>query len=116
MASHILPVAVNKRGVMCGNCCEAVSDNAPQVDGSVDRDSRLAAWPMGGREGTAFDAGRNCLTQDQTTVPVHFSKERTQQMVPGRPEEPKDGTKERVSVRQVGSAAGHQPPNGVFHE
>jgi hypothetical protein len=61
-------------------------------------------------------AGPNNLAQGQTTVLVHFSKERTQQMVPGRPEEPRDGTKERVGVRQAGSAAGHQPPNGVFHE
>jgi hypothetical protein len=43
MANHILRLAANKEGVICGNHYDAVSDNTLQVSGSVDRDSQRAA-------------------------------------------------------------------------
>jgi hypothetical protein len=75
----------------------------------MDRDSQRAAWSIGERQGTVFEAGANNLTQDQTTVLVHLGKERTQQMVLVRLEEPKDGMKSRVSVRKAGSARAINP-------
>jgi hypothetical protein len=74
--------------------------------------ARLPAT-AGKRPGTVFQAGLNNLTQDQTTGLAHFVKKRTQQMVLVRLEEPKDGMKDRVSVRQAGSAAGHRPQRRV---
>jgi hypothetical protein len=91
-----------------------VSDNTPQVDGSVDRDAQRAAWSIDAKEATTFDAGLNNLTHAPTTVLVRYGKERTQPMVLVRLEEPKGGMKERVSVRQAGSVAGHQPPQRSF--
>jgi hypothetical protein len=38
-----------------------------------------------------FEAGLNNLTQNETTVLVHYGKDRTQQMMLVRLEEPKDG-------------------------
>jgi hypothetical protein len=93
IANHILQLAVNKEGVNCGNCSGAVSDNTLRVYGSADRDSQRAAWSTGEKEVTVFEARRNDLTQDQTTVLAPFGTERTQQMVPVRLERPRDGIK-----------------------
>ncbi len=93
MGKHILRIAVNKKGAICDNYYDAVSDNTLQVSGSMDRDLQRAAWSIGESQGTAFEAGLNNLTQDHTRVLVHYGKERTQQRVLVRLEEPKDGMK-----------------------
>ena len=84
---------MNNEGVICGNDDDAVSDNTLQVYGSMDRDSQRAAWSIGEKQDIVYEAGLNNLTQDQTTVLVHFGKERTEQMVLVRLEEPKEGAK-----------------------
>ncbi len=63
------------------------------VYGSVDQTSQRAAWSIGEKKDVVFEAGLNNLAQDQTTVLVHFGKERSQRMLLVRLEEPKDGGK-----------------------
>jgi hypothetical protein len=39
------------------------------------------AWSIGDKKTTVFEAGLNNLTQEQTTLLVHYGKERTRQMI-----------------------------------
>jgi hypothetical protein len=93
VAQRIFQLAVNKAGVVRGNYYDAVADNTLPVYGSVDPKSQRVAWSIGDKKDIIFETGLNNLTQEQTTVLAHFGKERTQQMVLVRLEEPKDGQK-----------------------
>jgi len=45
----------------------------------VDRKTQRAAWTVGDRNEPVFEAGMANLTRPQTTMLVHFGKERAQQ-------------------------------------
>jgi len=90
VANQIFQLAVNRDGLIRGNYYDAVADNTLPVYGSVDRRSQRAAWSIGDKKDTVFEAGLANLTQEQTTVLVHYGKERTQQMLLVRLEEPRD--------------------------
>jgi hypothetical protein len=68
-----------------------VADNTMPVYGSVDPKSQRAAWSIGEKKEIVFEAGLNNLTQNETTLLVHYGKVRTQQMMLVRLGEPKDG-------------------------
>jgi hypothetical protein len=93
VAQHIFQLGVNKEGVVRGNYYDAVADNTLPVYGSVDKKTQRVAWSIGEKKDIVFEAGLSNLTQDETTVLVHYGKERTQQMVLVRLEEPKDEKK-----------------------
>jgi hypothetical protein len=93
VAQRIFQLAVNKAGVVRGNYYDAVADNTLPVYGSVDPKSQRVAWSIGDKKDIVIETGLNNLTQEQTTALVHYGKERTQQMVLVRLEEPKDEKK-----------------------
>jgi hypothetical protein len=90
-AQRIFQLGVNRAGVIRGNYYDTVADNTMPVYGSVDPKSQRAAWSIGEKKDVVFEAGLNNLTQNETTVLVHFGKDRTQQMMFVRLEGPKDG-------------------------
>jgi hypothetical protein len=92
-AQHIFQLGINKDGTIRGNYYDAVADNTLPVYGSVDKNSQRAAWSIGEKKDIVFEAGLNNLTQQETTILVHYGKERAQQMVLVRLEEPKDEKK-----------------------
>jgi hypothetical protein len=91
VAQRIFQLAVNKGGVVRGNYYDAVADNTLPVFGSVDPKTQRAAWSVGEKKDIVFEAGLTNLTQNETTVLVHYGKDRTQQMELVRLEEPKNG-------------------------
>jgi hypothetical protein len=88
VAQHIFQLALNKAGIVRGNYYDAVADNTLPVYGSVDARTQRVAWSVGEKKTVVFEAGLNNLTQDQTTVLVHYGKERSDQMVLVRLEDP----------------------------
>ena len=90
VAQRVFQLAVNKAGVVRGNYYDAVADNSLPVYGSVDAKSQRVAWSIGEKKTVIFEAGLNNLTDDQTSVLVHYGKERTEQMMLVRLEEPKE--------------------------
>ena len=78
-ANQIFQLAVNKDGVLRGNYYDALSDSTLPVLGSVDKKSQRAAWTVGDRKETVYETGIGNLTQGETTMLVHFGKDRTQQ-------------------------------------
>jgi hypothetical protein len=91
VAQRIFQLGINKAGIIRGNYYDAVADNTLPVYGSVDQKSQRAAWSIGEKKDIVFEAGLNNLTQDQSTVLVHFGKDRTDQMALVRLPEPADG-------------------------
>jgi hypothetical protein len=77
--NDLLQLAVNKAGVIRGNYYNALSDTTLPVYGSVDKKTQRAAWTVGDRKEPVFEAGIANLTRPETTMLVHFSKDRTQQ-------------------------------------
>ncbi|MFO0848753.1 MAG: hypothetical protein U0871_09390 [Gemmataceae bacterium] len=93
VAQRIFQLAVNKSGVVRGNYYDAVADNTTPVYGSVDKATQRVAWSIGEKKDIVFETGLNSLTKDEATVLIHYGKERTEQMMLVRLEEPK-GDKE----------------------
>ncbi len=87
-SNHIFQLAVNKQGVIRGNYYDAVTDSTALVFGSVDKKSQRAAWTVGDRKTPIYEAGIANLTRNETTMLVHYGKDRTQQFSLIRIEEP----------------------------
>jgi hypothetical protein len=77
--------------VLRGNYYSAVTDMNLPVYGSVDAKTQRAAWTVGGQKGTVYETGIGNLTDPQTTMLVHFGKDRTQQWTLVRLEPPEEG-------------------------
>jgi hypothetical protein len=86
--SDLFQLAINRAGVIRGNCYNALSDTSLPVVGSVDKKSQRAAWTITGRNTPVFEAGYANLTKSETTMLVHFSAERAQQWTLVRMEQP----------------------------
>jgi hypothetical protein len=90
-ANQIFQLAINKDGVLRGNYYDALSDTTLPVYGSVDKKTQRAAWTVGDRKDTVYETGVGNLTEDETTMLVHFGKDRTQQWTLIRLEQPDEG-------------------------
>lgn len=65
--AHIyLQLAVSRKGEIKGNYYDAVSDATQVVSGSIDRDTRKAAWTVG--KGARFETTLDALTQTPSDV------------------------------------------------
>ena len=87
-SNHIFQLSINKQGVIRGNYYDAVTDSTSLVYGSVDKKTQRAAWTVGDRKSPVYEAGIANLTKDETTMVVHYSKERSEQYALIRIEEP----------------------------
>jgi hypothetical protein len=86
--NDLFQLAVNKSGVIRGNYYNALSDTTLPVYGSVDKQTQRAAWTVDDRKEPVFEAGIANLTRPQTTMLVHYGKDRTQQWTLLRIEQP----------------------------
>jgi hypothetical protein len=91
--NDLFQLAVNKAGTIRGNYYNALSDTTLPVYGSVDKKTQRAAWTVGDKKETIYEAGFANLTKEQTTVLVHFGKDRTQQWTLIRVEQPPENKK-----------------------
>ncbi|MBL8795223.1 MAG: hypothetical protein JNM56_15060 [Planctomycetia bacterium] len=92
-ANDLFQLAVNKAGVIRGNYYNALSDATLPVYGSVDKKSQRAAWTVGDKKEPIYEAGFANLTKAETTMLVHFGKDRTQQWTLVRIEQPPEQKK-----------------------
>jgi hypothetical protein len=93
VAQRIFQIALNKDGVVRGNYYDAVADTTTPVYGSLDKKTQRVAWSIGEKKDIVFEAGLQNLTKDESTVLIHYGKDRTEQQMLARLEEPKDGKK-----------------------
>jgi hypothetical protein len=87
-SNDLFQLAVNKEGIIRGNFYSALSDTALPVNGSVDKKTRRAAWTVGDKKEPIYEAGFANLSKAETTMMVHFGKDRSQQWTLIRVEQP----------------------------
>jgi hypothetical protein len=78
-SNDLFQLAVNKAGTIRGNYYNALTDATLPVHGAVDKSSQRAAWTVGDRKEPIYEAGFANLTKSETTLLVHFGKDRSQQ-------------------------------------
>ena len=92
-SNTMFQLAVDKNGIIRGNYYDALQGTSTEVYGSVDPKTQRAAWTIGKNQNTVFETGVYNLTKEQTPVLVHFGKDKTQQWLLVRVEQPnKQGT------------------------
>src|SRR5262249_28828349 len=89
-ANKIFQLAVNKDGILRGTYYDAISDMEFPVTGSVDKKTQRAAWVVADRKDTVYETAIGNLTEAETTMLVHFGKDRTQQWTLVRLEPPEE--------------------------
>lgn len=90
-STNLFQLAINKEGVIGGEYYNALTDTTDPVFGSVDKKTQRAAWTVGDRKFPVYEAGVANLTKDETTMLVHFSKEKAQQFTLVRIPPPEGG-------------------------
>jgi len=96
-SNALLQLAVDKNGVIAGTYYNTTTDIVRPVRGMVDKKTQRAAWTFSDGKNTdiIMETGLFNLTQDQTEALVHFGKEKTQQWLMIRLDQPKgDATAE----------------------
>jgi hypothetical protein len=89
-ANNIFQIAINKDGVIRGNYYNALTDTTVPIYGSVDKKTQRAAWIVGEKKETVYETGVGNLAQPETSMLVHFGKDRTQQWTLVRLEPPEE--------------------------
>jgi hypothetical protein len=87
-STNIFQLAVSKDGLIRGNYYNALTDTTEPVYGSVDKKTQRAAWTVADRKTPVYEAGIANLTKDETTMLVHFSKDKRQQFTLVRLQQP----------------------------
>jgi hypothetical protein len=87
-SNDIFQLAFNKDGIIRGNYYNAVSDTTTPVKGSLDKKTQRVAWTIGDKKDTVFEAGLYNLTKPETTMVVHYGKDKTEQRSLFRIEQP----------------------------
>jgi hypothetical protein len=88
-ANNVFQMAINKDGVIRGNYYNGLTDTTLPIYGSVDKNSQRVAWFVGDKKDVVYETGVGNLAQPETSMLVHFGKERTQQWTLVRLEAPK---------------------------
>jgi hypothetical protein len=89
-ANNIVQIAIDKDGVLRGNYYSALTDTTLTIHGSVDRRTQRAAWTVGDVKDIVYETGLGNLTEPETSMLVHFGKDRTQQWTLVRLEQPEE--------------------------
>lgn len=77
--SLVFQLAVNKAGVIRGNCLKPDQQFVGVVQGAVDKETQRVAWTVGNDQKTVYETGLYNLTQDEAPALVHDGKEKSDQ-------------------------------------
>ena len=87
-STNLFQLAVNKEGMIAGEYYNALTDETLPVFGSVGEKSQVAAWRVADKKFPVYEAGIANLTKEETTMIVHYSKEKYQQFTLVRLQKP----------------------------
>lgn len=68
-----------REGSFTPNWYTSHPESTTPVIGSLQKEMQRVAWTMDGKPNTVFETGLYNLTQDETTMLVHFGTDRTEQ-------------------------------------
>jgi len=89
-SNQLFQIAVNRDGVLRGNYYDAESDTTEPLEGAVDKETGRAAWTVAQRKTPIYEAGIANLTLNETTMLVHYNKEKASQFTLVRIDPPAD--------------------------
>ncbi len=81
-------LSVNREGLITGAYQSTLTDDKRPVAGQVDKASQQAAWRIGENKEIIFTTALANLTQDVSTIAIHFGEARTQTWLLVRMPEP----------------------------
>ena len=87
-ATMFLQLAISKDGIIAGSFQNTATDNAFEVEGTVDTESQRAAWGPVGEDWPIMETGIYNLTENEAGVLMHFGDGQTQQWTIVRLDEP----------------------------
>jgi len=88
-----IQLAVNKQGVIRGNYTDIVTNKTQVVQGSVDKETQRVAFTVGDNTTNIVETGLYNLTKDEAPALLHFGKDRTEQWLLVRLQNPEADTK-----------------------
>jgi hypothetical protein len=86
----VLQLAVSKEGIIAGTVQNKATDNAAEVEGTIDQESQRAAWGRVGEDWPIMETGISNLTRDDAPALLHFADGQTQQWLLVRLDEQSD--------------------------
>jgi hypothetical protein len=89
-SNDLFQLAVNKAGTIRGNFYNVLSNTTLPIYGAVDKNTQRAAWTVGDNKEPIYEAGFANLTKSETTMMVHFGKDRSQQWTLVRVDPPEE--------------------------
>lgn len=88
-----IQLAINKDGVIRGNYTDTVTNKTQTIQGSADKATQKVAFTVGDNSTNVIETGLYNLTKDEAPVLIHIGKEKTEQWLLVRLENP-DATKQ----------------------
>jgi hypothetical protein len=83
-----LQLAVSKEGIIAGNYNNKLTNEVKSIEGMVDVKSGRAAWTLAGKTSPIMEAKIAGLTENETSVLLHFADGTTQQWLMAHLEKP----------------------------
>jgi len=86
----VLQLAVSKEGMIAGNYNNKATNEVKSIEGMVDMKSGRAAWTIAGKSSPIMETKVAGLTENETSVLVHFADGTTQEWLMAHLEKPAD--------------------------
>lgn len=87
-ATLFVQLAISKEGIIAGSFQNTATDNAFEVEGTIDPKSQRAAWGPVGESWPIMETGIQNLTENETDALIHFEDGQTQQWTMVRLDDP----------------------------
>ena len=81
-------ISVNREGLISGGYENAITGDQKMIAGQVDKETQNVAWRIGDNKATVLTTTLANLTQDVSTVAIHFGSDRVQTWLLVRMPEP----------------------------
>ncbi|NOY42057.1 MAG: hypothetical protein GXP26_09495 [Planctomycetes bacterium] len=88
-----IQLAVSKEGILAGTYQNKTTEQTQTLEGMVDRETQRAAWTIVDKNTPILETGISNLTQNETSVLMHFEDGQTQQWLMVRIDKPKEEAK-----------------------
>jgi hypothetical protein len=86
-----IQLAINKDGVIRGNYTDIQTEKSQVIQGSLDKETQRVAFTVGDNKDNVIETGIYNLTKDEAPILIHFGKEKTEQWLLVRLENPDAG-------------------------
>ena len=94
-SNMLFQLAIDKQATVRGDYYNTSDKNKQPVEGAVDKTTQRICWVVADRKNIVFDTGLYNLTQDETTLLVHFGQDKTEQWTLVRLKKPTKDAKQK---------------------